>query len=661
MTMVSAGLAAETGSLLEGQANVLERIARGTPLPETLRAIALLIERHAPRTVASILVRHDDDTLHTGAAPSLAASFSRAVDGLRIGPQAGTCGAAAYHNRAVVSRDVMLDPNWIDFRDLMREHGLRSAWSMPIRGAGGGVLGTFALYHPEPHEPEAQEQELVAVATNLAGIAIERRRAEEGLRQSEELLRLVGKATDDAVWDWRFNTGELWWGEGIRGLTGKAPGELEPGIESWTSRIHPDDRERVVDGIHAVIDGGGGGWTDEYRFVRGDGSYAHIFDRGYVIRDEDGRPVRMVGSMMDVTERTHAHQELAHRERQFREAQTVARVGSWEVDVQTRKVTWSDQMYRMYGLNPTQFQPSSENVLALIMPAYHAMVTAASERAIKEQRPFAYDLRVQRSDGQIRILHCRGHAVTDSAGTVTGLIGTAQDVTERRQVEEQLRESQRRLRALTARREAILEEERARISREIHDQLGQILTASKLDVAWIRDSLPGAPPDIRARLEELASRLDATVKTVRRITTELRPVVLDQLGLGPAVEWLARDFTHRTGLACSVRAALDGRVLPSETATGLFRILQEALTNVARHAGAATVGIELWAANDTVCLEITDDGRGVGEEEVATTDGLGIIGMRERAILLGGALELGASNPTGTRVSVWAPIPLGNA
>jgi PAS domain S-box-containing protein len=318
-------------------------------------------------------------------------------------------------------------------------------------------------------------------------------------------------------------------------------------------------------------------------------------------------------------------------------------------------------MYRMYGLDPARFQPTTENVLALITPADHAIVTAASERAIKDQRPFAYDLHIQRADGQIRTLSCRGQPVADPHGLVTGLIGTAQDVTERRQIEEQLRESQRRLRALTARGEATLEEERARISREIHDQLGQILTASKLDVAWMRDSLLGAPPEIRARLDELASRLDATVKTVRRITTELRPVVLDQLGLGPAVEWLARDFTHRTGLACSVRAVLEGRMLPPDTATGLFRILQEALTNVARHAAAATVRIELWAVNDTVCLEITDDGRGISDEELARMDGLGIMGMRERAILLGGALELAVSEPTGTRVSVWAPIPVSNA
>jgi PAS domain S-box-containing protein len=593
MVGAPAGFIAEAGSLLEGQALVLEGIARGAPLPDVLRAITLLVERHAPGSSTAIVLN---------GAPT---------------------------------------PN---------------AWSTPIHSTSGVVLGTLGLSYAEPRAPTSAEQELVAVATNLAAIAIERRRAEEEMRQGEELLRLVGKATDDAVWDWHLLTGALWWGEGIRALTGKAPAELEPGIESWTSRLHPDDRDRVVAGIHAVIDGGGRSWSDEYRFQRGDGTYADILDRGHVLRDETDRPVRMVGSMMDVTERTRAHQALAARERQFREAQRVARVGSWEFTVRDQSVSWSEEMYRMYGQDPARFHPTSDAIVELITPADRPMVLLASDRAIKERRPFAYDLRIRRSDGQIRILHCRGHAVTNADGNVTGLIGTAQDVTDRRQVEERLRESQRRLRALTARREAILEEERARISREIHDELGQILTASKLDVAWVRDSLPGAPTEIRARLDELASRLDATVKTVRRITTELRPVVLDQLGLGAAVEWLARDFAHRTGLACTVRAALDGRALPPDTATGLFRILQEALTNVTRHAGAANVRVELWAADDTVCLQVSDDGRGISDAAIMRSDGLGIMGMRERAILLGGALEILALQPSGTRLSVWAPI-----
>jgi signal transduction histidine kinase len=241
---------------------------------------------------------------------------------------------------------------------------------------------------------------------------------------------------------------------------------------------------------------------------------------------------------------------------------------------------------------------------------------------------------------------------------VVRIVGTSQDVTERRRMEERLRDSQRELRTLTAHREAIIEEERERISREIHDELGEMLTASKLDLAWIRDSLPGGPTLIRARLDDLAARIDATVKTVRRIATELRPVVLDQLGLAAATEWLVRDFAGRTGIVCSTASELrEPRRLRREAATALFRILQEALTNIARHAQATSVRVDLRAVGDTVVLEVTDNGRGIADGEAADPAGLGILGMRERALLLGGALELSSVEPNGTRLSVWVPLP----
>jgi signal transduction histidine kinase len=159
------------------------------------------------------------------------------------------------------------------------------------------------------------------------------------------------------------------------------------------------------------------------------------------------------------------------------------------------------------------------------------------------------------------------------------------------------------------------------------------------------------------RLDDLAGHLDATVKIVRRIATELRPVILDQLGLAAAVEWQVRDFARRTGLACCATAELPDLRLPRETATGLFRILQEALTNIARHAHASTVRVDLRVIQETVCLEVVDDGRGIDDPAAAGPDTLGVLGMRERALLLGGALELSALEPSGTRLSVWAPIP----
>ena len=656
MSVASPGVLPEAGTLLAGQMQVLERIARGAPLPAVLRAIVLLVERHAPGLTASVLLLDPDGVhLRHGAAPSLPPDYVAAVNGLSIGPRAGSCGTAAFHNSPVVTEDARTDPLWEDYRALASEFGIRGCWSTPINGVGNSVLGTFAVYSAEPRRPSTQELSLIGVATYLAGIAIERRRAEEELRVSFERLRLVSRATDDTVWDWDLQSGALWWGDGARALMGCEPSELEPDVRSWTTRIHPDDHDRVVTSIHAVIDSGGNSWTCEYRFRKGDGSFAAIFDRGYVIRDADARPVRMVGSMMDVTESRRAHQALTASERQLREAQRVARLGSWEWDTETGAVTWSEELYRLFGVTAAEFHLTRDAIREFVHEDDRAMTRQLADECVRDAHPIAYDVRIRRADGRQRILHSRGQPVTDATGKVVRVVGTAQDVTERRRTEARLRESQRRLRTLTAHREAILEEERARISREIHDELGEILTASKLDLAWIREAFPDAPDEIRSRLDDLAARLDATVKTVRRISTELRPIVLDQLGLSAATEWQVRDFAHRTGIACSTHADVVAPSLPRETATGLFRILQEALTNIARHARATTVRVDLRTVADTVCLEVEDDGCGIPDS--ADPDALGILGMRERALLLGGALEMSQLEPSGTRLSVWAPLP----
>ena len=202
MSVASPGVLPEAGTLLAGQMQVLERIARGAPLPAVLRAIVLLVERHAPGLTASVLLLDPDGVhLRHGAAPSLPPDYVAAVNGLSIGPRAGSCGTAAFHNSPVVTEDARTDPLWEDYRALASEFGIRGCWSTPINGVGNSVLGTFAVYSAEPRRPSTQELSLIGVATYLAGIAIERRRAEEELRVSFERLRLVSRATDDTVWD----------------------------------------------------------------------------------------------------------------------------------------------------------------------------------------------------------------------------------------------------------------------------------------------------------------------------------------------------------------------------------------------------------------------------------------------------------------------------
>jgi signal transduction histidine kinase len=235
------------------------------------------------------------------------------------------------------------------------------------------------------------------------------------------------------------------------------------------------------------------------------------------------------------------------------------------------------------------------------------------------------------------------------------MVGSMMDVTERKRSQEQLHESRAALRMLAARQQDVREEERTRIAREIHDSLGQALTALKLQLAAAQTAAAQEPPALRERLSETSFMVDDLVKTVRRIATELRPPILDQLGLPAAVEWMARDFRRRTGIACEPTVLITQGLVKGELGTALFRIIQEALTNVSRHAGAMQVQVELGLKSGCVTLEVRDDGCGITEAAATGPTSLGILGMRERAAALGGVLEVAPRSGSGTRVTAWFP------
>ncbi len=241
-------------------------------------------------------------------------------------------------------------------------------------------------------------------------------------------------------------------------------------------------------------------------------------------------------------------------------------------------------------------------------------------------------------------------------GEITGAVVVVLDITERKRAEQQLKLSHEQLRKLTARLESVREEERILIAREIHDELGQSLTGVKLELSLLRDQLNEVPPALLHRLESISALVDATIQSVRRIATDLRPIVLDQLGLIPAIEWQTQEFQSRTGIQCRLDIYLRSASLSHAASTAMFRIFQEILTNVARHAKASVVHITLQERTGNLVLEVRDNGRGVTESELADPQSLGLVGMRERALLLGGETTFRGNAETGTTVRVSIPL-----
>jgi len=228
------------------------------------------------------------------------------------------------------------------------------------------------------------------------------------------------------------------------------------------------------------------------------------------------------------------------------------------------------------------------------------------------------------------------------------------DLSEVKRAEQELRASSEQLRNLAARLLSVREQERTRIAREIHDELGQALTAVKMDLSWLAGRLSPRNGPLLGRIRSTLQLADSTIQSVRRISTELRPSVLD-LGLAAALEWQAQEFQARTGIRCKLRLPAQGAVAPN-VSTALFRIFQETLTNIARHAGATRAEVALQKQPDALVLRVRDNGRGFDPANSSSSKSLGLLGMRERAAILGGWVDIFSAPGKGTRVTAWIPL-----
>ena len=230
------------------------------------------------------------------------------------------------------------------------------------------------------------------------------------------------------------------------------------------------------------------------------------------------------------------------------------------------------------------------------------------------------------------------------------------DITRRKQAEDDLRRQQQELRELSARVLEAREDEKAHIARELHDELGQLLTALKMDLRWLRERLPDAA--LTTKADEMGELLDKTVASTRRISADLRPLMLDDLGLADAAQWLVEDFSRRSGVKCEIRVPQGTGFadLSRAVSTAVYRAVQESLTNIGRHAGARNAWVMLALEDGELQVEVEDDGRGIAPEDLAKARSLGLRGMRERVAYLGGSLEIGRAPRGGTRLRLRVPL-----
>ncbi|MDH4043044.1 MAG: PAS domain S-box protein [Gemmatimonadota bacterium] len=495
--------------------------------------------------------------------------------------------------------------------------------------------------------PLVQDDGTVAMVGALTDIT-ERRRIADALRKEQEVLeRIVNNVpvmlgVFDSAGRVQFVNG-AW--ERILGWSLQEC-RAHPNL---MAEFYPDPEEHAR--VLRCIREASGEW-DDFRTVLRDG---RVLDTMWAnVRLSNGS---MIGIGQDITERKAAERALAESEERLRLAVTAANQGLFDSNVRTGTSVVSAEYCRMLGFEPDELEVTHASWLEQIHPDDRTAVAQRYADYIAGRRPdYGAEFRLRTKDGGWKWVLAVGKAVEwDETGRPTRLLGTHTDITERKRAEAEVYASRERIRQMAFAQEQTREAERARMARELHDEMGQDLTGLKMDLSWLRTRLPRDDDDARDRTNESLRLVDTMVDFVRRMSGELRPGVLDDLGLAAAIRWQVRELGRRAGLPVEL-IGLDS-IPEIEPGRGLavFRIIQEALTNVARHAEATRVEIVAAVDGDWLRLEVRDDGRGLPEDRPSDRTPLGILGMQERAAAWGGTVTVGAQRPQGTVVSLAMP------
>ena len=490
----------------------------------------------------------------------------------------------------------------------------------------------------------------------LAGIAediTERKLAEEAMKQAEDRIRLIIDTIPTMAWsltpDGIVDFLNQRWMD-YAGLS------LEQYAKDPTGPIHPEDVPGVIE-TWLVSKPAGKASEYEIRLRRADGEYRWFLIRTVPLFDEEGRIVKWYGTSTDIEDRRRAEEKLKRSERQLAEAQRISHVGHWERNIDGGEIICSEETYRIFGLPP---QDAMRNLEQLIHPEDRARHAEAIARTLRGE-PFDVEYRVVRPDGEIRFVHSQGSAIEDPSGRPQRTFGAVQDITDLKHAEDELKRTSEQLRTLSARLQSAREEEGIRIAREIHDELGSTLTSLRWELEGLKRALcepgtvlPGG--DLQERLGGMLGLADTMITIVRRIASDLRPVVLDVLGLKEAIEWQAQQFQDRTGISVRCETPEAGIELDAVQSTAVFRIFQEALTNILRHARATRVDVTMAEDTGVFVLMIGDNGRGITESERSGELSIGLLGMRERAHLMGGEIDISGIEGEGTTVTLRLPI-----
>jgi PAS domain S-box-containing protein len=535
-------------------------------------------------------------------------------------------------------RDFVLNSNaeWVDFKTTVRDgRVIDTSWAILHLSDGTGI--------------------------GIGQDITQRKRAEEALRESEERFRQLAENIHDLFW---IKTADfkrvLYLSPAYESITGHSAQQRyrDEGYQPFLDSIVPEDREKMAEIMRR---GAQEEFEIEFRITRPDGSVSWFRDRGFPIRDGSGQIYRIAGITTDITERKLAENALRESEERFRQIAENIHEVFWLTTPDLSRVLYLSPSFQDLIGRPFEVRDQNADIETLNNLIHPHDLPRVQELMQRPGEKFDIEFRFQRGDGSVRWIRDRGFPIRDESGAVCRIGGFVEDITERKRAEDRLKASSEQLRALSASLQSARETEAARIAHHIHDELGGLLTGLRWELETLEKMThqPGDAEQVKTMRDKLASMLgltDTTINVVRWIASELRPSILDDLGLLEAIEWQTQQFQTRTGIQCRCDCALPSIPLGDQQSTAVFRIVQEALTNILRHAQATRVVVAMKEEDGMFTLTVTDNGRGITAAEKFSRESLGLLGMQERAHLIGGRVDIDGLQGTGTTLHVRIPL-----
>jgi PAS domain S-box-containing protein len=492
---------------------------------------------------------------------------------------------------------------------------------------------------------------VVAVSRDVT----ERRQTEEALRARDLQLQEAQELANLGSWEWDLRTSTRTWSEQLSRIFGITADQVPPTLDGFYPLVHPEDRERTARMEEEALRTGHA-YENQFRIVRPDGSVRTVHSQARVDRDDSGSPVRVIGVCQDITERKLAEEQVRVSQERFRMmVENVRDYAIYMLDMNGYVTSWNLGAERIEGYRAEEI--IGKHYSRFFLPDHAARGDPGMQLqfAAIQGRYESEGWRVRKNGSQFWA-HVIVTPLLDETGKSRGFSEITHDITERKRAEEDLHSYAERLKTTSRRLVEVQEAERRLLARELHDRVGQNLTALGINLSLVASGLPaGSKPELAGRLEECSSLVEGTVDAMRNVMAELRPHALDDYGLPAALRSLATGFSRRTGIKVAFKGDAPGADLPKPVDLAMFRIAQEALNNVAKHANAQRVEIAIRRANGLATLSVRDNGIGFDPNRIESSNreaGWGLLIMRERAEAVGAQFSLKAGLNTGVQVLV---------